>query len=178
MGTKVFNNSWFLGIKGLALIFLAIYALIDRAPEFSSSLITTTSYIFIISGIAVASFGLSNKRIVVIWFYVMEAIADAFFGFIMLIGLTHFENRAYQWLIGVWILVMGFFILLGRLEKKKFMANKGLRLSMWIISVIIGLSFLLPATAAALPMSSLFGAYLVLIGAYFIIQFMKYSKLT
>jgi uncharacterized membrane protein HdeD (DUF308 family) len=178
MGTKLFNNSWFLGVKGFALILLAIYSLIDRAPEFSSNLISTSGYIFILSGIAVSAFGLSNRRILIIWFFVTEAIADVFIGFIMLVGQGHFENRAYQWIIGVWILTMGFFILLSRLEKTKFKSNKVFSISMWVVSVITGLLFLLPATSSALSMSSIFGAYLVLIGAYFVMQFMKYSRLT
>lgn len=178
MGTKIFNNAWFIGVKGIALVLLAIYAFIDRAPGLSSSMISTTGYILIISGIAVATFGLSNKRLVIIWFFVTEAIVDIFFGFVILMGQTHFQNRAYQWLLGVWILVIGFMLLLERLEKKKFLANKALRWLIWSISLITGLLFLLPATSSALPMSVVFGAYLVLLGAFYIIQFMKYSRLS
>ena len=93
-------------------------------------------------------------------------------------GIDHFENRAYQWLVGVWILTMGFLILLSRLEKVKFRANKTLRIAMWVISLITGMLFLLPATSAAITMSSVLGAYLVLLGAYYVIQFVKYSQLT
>ena len=46
---------------------------------------TMSLFLHQLSGISAAAFGLSNKKIVVIWFYVTEAIADVFFGFIMLI---------------------------------------------------------------------------------------------
>jgi uncharacterized membrane protein HdeD (DUF308 family) len=137
-----YRNWWLLIIKGFALLVLGLILLINFRENDVSNAKNALSYLLLITGICMTAFGMSNLRLIPMWFYFFEGITEIALAIVLML-LAVVSEAELKIIVATWIFVLASLFFLSTRERKKLRAFLSIRILLGGISINTGILILI-----------------------------------